>query len=180
VLAFLPGQHEIERTAERLAGNVAADTDIVPLFGQLDNKAQDQAIKPAPAGRRKVVLATSIAETSITIDGVRVVIDSGLSRLPRYEPASGLTRLETVRVSKASADQRAGRAGRTQPRPRRFPPSRRRKSSRPTCPACCSTAPPSASPIHPAFPSSIRRRPRRSTRRGCCSRRCMPSTIPDG
>ncbi|RWL85273.1 MAG: ATP-dependent helicase HrpB [Mesorhizobium sp.] len=114
VLAFLPGQREIERTAERLQGNVAADTDIVPLYGQLDNKAQDQAIKPAPAGRRKVVLATSIAETSITIDGVRVVIDSGLSRLPRYEPASGLTRLETVRVSRASADQRAGRAGRTQ------------------------------------------------------------------
>ncbi|MDG4894256.1 ATP-dependent helicase HrpB [Mesorhizobium sp. WSM4976] len=114
VLAFLPGQREIERTAERLQGNVAADTDIVPLYGQLDNKAQDQAIRPAPAGRRKVVLATSIAETSITIDGVRVVIDSGLSRLPRYEPASGLTRLETVRVSRASADQRAGRAGRTQ------------------------------------------------------------------
>ncbi|MDX8458709.1 ATP-dependent helicase HrpB [Mesorhizobium humile] len=115
VLAFLPGQREIERTAERLVGDVAADTDIVPLYGQLDNRAQDAAIKPAPAGRRKVVLATSIAETSITIDGVRVVIDSGLSRLPRYEPASGLTRLETVRVSKASADQRAGRAGRTQP-----------------------------------------------------------------
>lgn len=115
VLAFLPGQREIERTAERLQGNVAADTDIVPLYGQLDNRAQDAAIKPAPAGRRKVVLATSIAETSITIDGVRVVIDSGLSRLPRYEPASGLTRLETVRVSRASADQRAGRAGRTQP-----------------------------------------------------------------
>ncbi|TPL48299.1 ATP-dependent helicase HrpB [Mesorhizobium sp. B2-4-6] len=114
VLAFLPGQREIERTAERLQGNVAADTDIVPLYGQLDNRAQDQAIKPAPPSRRKVVLATSIAETSITIDGVRVVIDSGLSRLPRYEPASGLTRLETVRVSKASADQRAGRAGRTQ------------------------------------------------------------------
>ncbi|TIO77849.1 ATP-dependent helicase HrpB [Mesorhizobium sp.] len=115
VLAFLPGQREIERTAERLLGNVAADTDIVPLYGQLDNRAQDAAIRPAPTGRRKVVLATSIAETSITIDGVRVVIDSGLSRLPRYEPASGLTRLETVRVSKASADQRAGRAGRTQP-----------------------------------------------------------------
>ncbi|WP_292298533.1 helicase-related protein, partial [Mesorhizobium sp.] len=115
VLAFLPGQREIERTAERLLGNVAADTDIVPLYGQLDNRAQDAAIKPAPVGRRKVVLASSIAETSITIDGVRVVIDSGLSRLPRYEPASGLTRLETVRVSKASADQRAGRAGRTQP-----------------------------------------------------------------
>ncbi|MBZ9854896.1 ATP-dependent helicase HrpB [Mesorhizobium sp. CA13] len=114
VLAFLPGQREIERTAERLAGKVGADTDIVPLYGMLDGKAQDAAIRPAPAGRRKVVLATSIAETSITIDGVRVVIDSGLSRLPRYEPASGLTRLETVRVSKASADQRAGRAGRTQ------------------------------------------------------------------
>lgn len=114
VLAFLPGQREIERTAERLAGKVGADTDIVPLYGQLDGKAQDAAIKPAQAGRRKVVLATSIAETSITIDGVRVVIDSGLSRLPRYEPASGLTRLETVRVSRASADQRAGRAGRTQ------------------------------------------------------------------
>ncbi|MET3578543.1 ATP-dependent helicase HrpB [Mesorhizobium robiniae] len=115
VLAFLPGQREIERTAERLQGRTGADTDIVPLYGLLDNKAQDAAIKPAPAGRRKVVLATSIAETSITIDGVRVVIDSGLSRLPRYEPASGLTRLETVRVSRASADQRAGRAGRTQP-----------------------------------------------------------------
>ncbi|TPM36195.1 ATP-dependent helicase HrpB [Mesorhizobium sp. B2-3-4] len=114
VLAFLPGQREIERTAERLAGKVGGDTDIVPLYGQLDGKAQDAAIKPSPAGRRKVVLATSIAETSITIDGVRVVIDSGLSRLPRYEPASGLTRLETVRVSKASANQRAGRAGRTQ------------------------------------------------------------------
>ncbi|RNJ43853.1 ATP-dependent helicase HrpB [Mesorhizobium erdmanii] len=114
VLAFLPGQREIGRTAERLAGKVGADTDVVPLYGQLDGNAQDAAIKPAPPGRRKVVLATSIAETSITIDGVRVVIDSGLSRLPRYEPASGLTRLETVRASKASADQRAGRAGRTQ------------------------------------------------------------------
>ncbi|MDX8477147.1 ATP-dependent helicase HrpB [Mesorhizobium sp. VK24D] len=114
VLAFLPGQREIERTAKRLEGNVAADTDIVPLYGQLDNRMQDAAIRPAPTGRRKVVLATSIAETSITIDGVRVVVDSGLSRLPRYEPASGLTRLETVRVSRASADQRTGRAGRTQ------------------------------------------------------------------
>lgn len=115
ILAFLPGQREIQRTTERLEGRLTADTDIVPLYGLLDSKAQDAAIKPAPAGRRKVVLATSIAETSITIDGVRVVIDSGLSRLPHFEPASGLTRLETVRVSKASADQRAGRAGRTQP-----------------------------------------------------------------
>lgn len=115
VLAFLPGQREIERTAERLDGRVAADVDVVPLYGQLDGKAQDAAIRPAPQGRRKVVLATAIAETSITIDGVRVVIDSGLSRLPRYEPSSGLTRLETVRASRAAANQRAGRAGRTSP-----------------------------------------------------------------
>ncbi len=115
VLAFLPGQREIERTAERLEGRLPDSCDVVPLYGQLDGKAQDAAIRPPPSGRRKVVLATSIAETSITIDGVRVVIDSGLSRLPRYEPATGLTRLETVRVSRASADQRAGRAGRTEP-----------------------------------------------------------------
>jgi len=114
VLAFLPGQREIERTAERLVGRLPENCDIVPLYGQLDGKAQDAAIRPAAEGRRKVVLATSIAETSITIDGVRVVIDSGLSRLPHYEPATGLTRLETVRVSRASADQRAGRAGRTE------------------------------------------------------------------
>jgi ATP-dependent helicase HrpB len=115
VLAFLPGQREIERTAERLEGRVGSDTDIVPLYGMLDARAQDAAIKPAAEGRRKIVLATAIAETSITIDGVRVVIDSGLSRLPKFEPATGLTRLETVRVSRASAEQRAGRAGRTQP-----------------------------------------------------------------
>ena len=115
VLAFLPGQGEINRTAERLADRLPADVDLVPLYGQLDGKAQDAAIRPAPPGRRKVVLATSIAETSITIDGVRIVVDCGLSRLPKYEPATGLTRLETVRASRASADQRAGRAGRTQP-----------------------------------------------------------------
>jgi ATP-dependent helicase HrpB len=115
ILAFLPGQREIERTADMLAGAVPADTDVAPLFGGLDGGAQDAAIRPAPPGRRKVVLATAIAETSITIEGVRVVIDSGLSRVPRYEPSTGLTRLETVRVSRASADQRAGRAGRTAP-----------------------------------------------------------------
>ncbi len=115
VLAFLPGQREIERTAALLEGRVPGDTDIVPLYGNLDGCAQDAAIRPAPAGRRKVVLATAIAETSITIDSVRVVVDSGLSRLPKYEPATGLTRLETMRVSRASADQRAGRAGRTEP-----------------------------------------------------------------
>ncbi|MAW87010.1 MAG: ATP-dependent helicase HrpB [Phyllobacteriaceae bacterium] len=115
VLAFLPGQREITRTAERLEGAVPANVDIVPLFGAMDGKAQDMAIRPAPPGRRKVVLATSIAETSITIDGVRIVIDSGLSRQPVFEPATGITRLETVKVSRASADQRAGRAGRTGP-----------------------------------------------------------------
>jgi ATP-dependent helicase HrpB len=87
----------------------------VQLYGALDAETQDRAISPAPAGRRKIVLATSIAETSLTIEGVRVVVDSGLARVPRYEPSVGLTRLETVRVSRASADQRRGRAGRTEP-----------------------------------------------------------------
>jgi ATP-dependent helicase HrpB len=115
ILCFLPGPREIARTGERLEGRVPADVDIIPLHGGLDARAQDAAIRPAPPGRRKIVLATSIAETSVTIDGVTAVIDSGLSRLPKYEPATGLTRLETVRVSRASADQRAGRAGRTAP-----------------------------------------------------------------
>ncbi len=115
ILAFLPGQAEIRRVAERLAGRVGTDVVITPLYGMLGQAEQDAAIRPAVAGMRKVVLATSIAETSITIDGVRVVIDSGLQRLPVYEPSTGITRLETVRVSKASADQRAGRAGRTEP-----------------------------------------------------------------
>ena len=114
-LAFLPGQGEIARTAERLAGQLPDDVDVIPLHGGLDGRAQDAAIRPAPAGRRKLVLATSIAETSITIDGVRLVIDSGLARRPAFDPGSGLTRLETVRVSRASADQRRGRAGRTEP-----------------------------------------------------------------
>ncbi|MDX0693873.1 ATP-dependent helicase HrpB [Sinorhizobium medicae] len=115
ILAFLPGQAEIARTAERLAGRCGDDTAIVPLYGNLSQKEQDAAIRPAPKGTRKIVLATSIAETSITIDGVRIVVDSGLQRLPVFEAATGITRLETVRVSKASADQRAGRAGRTEP-----------------------------------------------------------------
>ncbi|MFN7026105.1 MAG: ATP-dependent helicase HrpB [Pseudorhizobium sp.] len=114
ILAFLPGQGEILRTAERLEGKFDTDTLIVPLYGNLDQKAQDRAIRPAPQDQRKIVLATSIAETSITIDGVRIVVDSGLQRLPVFEPATGTTRLETVRVSRASADQRAGRAGRTE------------------------------------------------------------------
>lgn len=115
ILAFLPGQAEILRTAERLEGRFGPETTVVPLYGNLGQREQDLAIRPAPAGSRKIVLATSIAETSITIDGVRIVIDSGLQRLPVFEPATGITRLETVRVSRASADQRAGRAGRTEP-----------------------------------------------------------------
>lgn len=115
ILAFLPGQREIARTQELLEGQLPDWVDLVPLHGGLEGQAQDAAIRPAPAGRRKVVLATAIAETSVTIDGVTAVVDCGFSRLPRYEPGTGLTRLETVRVSRASAEQRAGRAGRTAP-----------------------------------------------------------------
>ena len=116
VLAFLPGAAEIRRTETFLAERIHdAAIEIVPLFGALDASVQDRAIAPAAKGRRKVVLATSIAETSLTIEGVRIVVDSGLSRLPRYEPDIGLTRLETVRASRAAVDQRRGRAGRTEP-----------------------------------------------------------------
>jgi ATP-dependent helicase HrpB len=116
ILAFLPGQGEILRVAALLAERVRdANVDVAPLYGAMDARAQDRAVAPAPKGRRKVVLATSIAETSLTIEGVRVVVDSGLMRVPRYEPDVGLTRLETVRVSRANADQRRGRAGRVEP-----------------------------------------------------------------
>ncbi len=116
LLVFLPGAGEIRRTETLLKERVRdANVDIVALYGALDMREQDRAISPAPPGRRKVVLATSIAETSLTIEGVRVVIDCGLSRVPRYEPDVGITRLETVRVSRAAADQRRGRAGRTEP-----------------------------------------------------------------
>ncbi|WP_456711889.1 ATP-dependent helicase HrpB [Bradyrhizobium sp. USDA 4353] len=116
VLAFLPGAAEIRRTQTMLAERVHdASIEIVPLFGALDAAVQDRAISPAPKGHRKVVLATSIAETSLTIEGVRIVVDSGLARVPRYEPDIGLTRLETVRASRAAVDQRRGRAGRTEP-----------------------------------------------------------------
>jgi ATP-dependent helicase HrpB len=113
ILAFLPGTREINRVGTLLAERLPPNVDVTPLYGALSPAEQDAAIRPSPQGRRKVVLATSVAETSITIDGVTCVIDSGLQRLPKFEPASGLTRLETVRVSKASAEQRAGRAGRT-------------------------------------------------------------------
>jgi ATP-dependent helicase HrpB len=116
VLAFLPGAAEIRRTQNFLAERIHDDAiEIVPLFGALDAAVQDRAIAPAPKGQRKVVLATSIAETSLTIEGVRIVVDSGLARVPRYEPDIGLTRLQTVRASRAAVDQRRGRAGRTEP-----------------------------------------------------------------
>ena len=116
ILAFLPGQAEITRVAERLAArDLPVGVEVTPLYAAMDRRAQDAAVSPTPPGRRKVVLATSIAETSLTIEGVRVVVDSGLARVPRYEPALGLTRLETQRVSRAAADQRRGRAGRTEP-----------------------------------------------------------------
>jgi ATP-dependent helicase HrpB len=116
VLAFLPGQGEIHRTLQKLNEQVRDPAvDVVALYGALDKAEQDRALDPSPPGRRKIVLATSVAETSLTIEGVRVVIDGGLSRVPRFEPSSGLTRLVTVRVSKSSAEQRRGRAGRVEP-----------------------------------------------------------------
>lgn len=116
ILAFLPGQGEIMRVASRLAeSRLPADIDVAPLYGALDRGEQDRAIAPARPGRRKIVLATSIAETSLTIEGVRIVIDSGLARVQRFEPDLGLSRLETVRAARASVDQRRGRAGRTEP-----------------------------------------------------------------
>lgn len=116
VLVFLPGAGEIRRVEDLLAGHPAArEVTVTPLYGDLAQDAQDRAIRPLPGGRRKVVLATAIAETSLTIDGVRVVVDGGQMRQPRFDPASGMTRLVTLPVSRASADQRRGRAGRTAP-----------------------------------------------------------------
>ncbi|BBP79529.1 ATP-dependent helicase [Pseudomonas sp. Ost2] len=117
LLVFLPGQAEIRRVYQQLEESLGGRADILlcPLHGELDLSAQRAAIEPAPAGKRKVVLATNIAETSLTIDGVRVVIDAGLARVPRFDPGSGMTRLDTQRISRASATQRAGRAGRLEP-----------------------------------------------------------------
>ncbi|MGA3304086.1 MAG: ATP-dependent helicase HrpB [Methylovirgula sp.] len=113
ILVFLPGQGEITRLNTLLTDKISDPAiEIMPLYSALDRSAQERAIEPTKPGRRKIVLATSIAETSLTIEGVRIVIDSGLARVPRYEPDRGLTRLETVRVSRAAADQRRGRAGR--------------------------------------------------------------------
>ncbi|TFG47650.1 MAG: ATP-dependent helicase HrpB, partial [Gemmatimonadales bacterium] len=119
LLVFLPGQGEIRRAVETLSGPggpaLPASTRILPLYGMLSNAEQDAAIRPSAPGERKIVLATSIAETSLTIEGVRVVIDAGLARVAKYSLGSGMTRPVTVRVTRDSADQRRGRAGRTAP-----------------------------------------------------------------
>ncbi len=114
LLVFLPGQREIRRVAERLAG-LPEPTEVWPLFGDLAGSRQEAALAPAGPGRRKVVLATAIAETSLTIDGIRVVVDAGLARIARFDPRSAMTRLETQLASQATATQRAGRAGRLEP-----------------------------------------------------------------
>ena len=116
VLVFLPGTGEIHRVLEGLRqARPEPSIRLCPLYGNLDAAAQDEAIQPSPPGRRKVVLATSIAETSLTIEGVRVVVDAGRMRVPRFDPGSGMTRLVTQRVSRAASEQRCGRAGRTAP-----------------------------------------------------------------
>jgi ATP-dependent helicase HrpB len=116
VLVFLPGAAEIRRCCDAVAAGAGDPSlQVLPLYGDLDAAAQDAALRPAPAGRRKVVIATNLAETSLTIEGVRVVVDAGLERRQRFDPSSGMSRLETVAISRASADQRRGRAGRTAP-----------------------------------------------------------------
>jgi ATP-dependent helicase HrpB len=155
------------------------EVDVAPLYGALDPAEQDRAVAPAAPGRRKVVLATSIAETSLTIEGVRVVIDCGLARVPRFDPSSGLTRLETVRVSRAAADQRRGRAGRTEPgvcyrlwdepETRALPAFARPEILEADLSNLALTWPAGARGTWATWPSSTSRRPPPSTRRGSCS-----------
>ena len=114
ILVFLPGEADIRRCAEHLGASLG-ETQVFPLYGMLSGEEQRRAIAPSAPGSRKIVLATPIAETSLTIEGVRVVVDSGLCRKPVYDPQRGLSRLETVRISRDMADQRAGRAGRVAP-----------------------------------------------------------------
>jgi ATP-dependent helicase HrpB len=115
VLVFLPGQGEIRRTLQFLHDSaLPPDIKVLPLYGELSADEQDRAIQAARAGERKVVLATNLAETSLTIEGVRIVIDSGLERRLRFDPVTGMNGLELLRISRASSDQRRGRAGRTQ------------------------------------------------------------------
>ncbi|MFC7667116.1 helicase-related protein [Hymenobacter humi] len=115
ILVFLPGVGDLQRSARKLTDALANHIDLHLLHGELPLETQDAALRPARAGRRKVILATSIAETSLTIEGVRVVIDGGFARVPRFVPRTGFTTLETVPVARAAADQRRGRAGRLAP-----------------------------------------------------------------
>lgn len=115
ILVFLPGEREIRRVAAKLVLDLAPMIDLRPLYGALSSAEQDSAIRASPPGRRKIVLATTIAETSLTIEGVRIVVDGGFKRAPRFDPRSGMSRLATLRVSRAAADQRRGRAGRLGP-----------------------------------------------------------------
>ena len=179
ILAFLPGMAEIRRTEAGLAGLPA---HILPLHGDLPRTAQDAALSLAPGGARRVVLATAIAETSLTVPGVRIVIDGGFRRAPRLDPGSGLARLVTTRVSRASAEQRAGRAGREAPgvairlwtaaRTAASPPSTGRKSWRRSCPRCASPAPSGptrSAPRPPTCRSPIPRRRAPSPPPAACS-----------
>jgi ATP-dependent helicase HrpB len=116
VLVFLPGTPEIHRLRNLLEPTLSAsEADLHALYGDLDLAAQQRVLEPAPAGRRKLILATNLAETSLTIPGVRVVVDTGLERRSLFDPSTGMQRLATMRISQASAVQRAGRAGRTAP-----------------------------------------------------------------
>src|SRR6202034_4123576 len=113
ILCFLPGAAEIRRVQRGLEdAGLDRHVHVLPLYGELEAAAQDAALSPAPTGQRKIVLATSIAETSLTIEGVRVVVDSGLRRYAEFDPATGMSRLETEKLSQGAADQRRGRAGR--------------------------------------------------------------------
>jgi ATP-dependent helicase HrpB len=163
ILAFLPGMAEIRRTEAALDRCGAL---VLPLHGELPPAEQDRALRPADG--RRVVLATSIAETSLTVPGVRIVVDGGWRRAPRLDPSTGLTRLATLRISRAAAEQRAGRAGRVWPSasgpPRCIAACRRstvRRCWRRSCPAWHSTAPPGA-PRPGSWPSSTGRPPARS------------------
>jgi hypothetical protein len=174
ILAFLPGQGEIKRVEQALEGRLGLLTDVQPLYGGLGSGEQDAAIRPAPKGRRKVVLATTVAESSITIDGVRIVIDSGLVRQPVYEPSTGITRLETMRASRRrpiSARAAPGAPNQALPsgsggrsRARLCLPLRHRRSWRAILPPWCSIALPGVSPTRATCALSMRRPGRRSTR----------------
>ncbi len=182
MLLFLPGVGEIQRVLEQLTERVAEDVILCPLYGALPLSEQRKAILPAPAGKRKVVLATNIAETSLTIEGIRLVVDSAQERVARFDPRTGLTRLVTQRISQASMMQRAGRAGRLSrgsacicsAKNRRN--GRRRRASRRSCTAicrrCCWSCCSGAATIRPRWPGWISRPRSIWPPRAACWRRC--------